>query len=506
MLRDATFAVEPISDGLRGQKRKTTQDCSSEPRLRSACNRCHAQKLRCLRSEGTEAGSKCDRCRRASVPCVYSPPNRIGRPARSGVTSATSSATSSRKEGRGSPRNPPQRSPPKSPQPQSPQQFFSSTHGSTMDPLKEDSRIFEDLHWDETNFKADLISFHHDTTPPPLVSSCTIFTENSSTPEEICRNKTISFTNDSSHGSGQEYTITEKSLDNYVRELTALGLVQYDQLRHLERMRNCTSGDRQGMFIRLHSYPIHNMLENVRKLTELISQLIPAPGFGGELLNVSPDLVSEVIPDLDPAIQSESTVVYDFLDLLAQPCSDISNSSTSYSGSSGGSSQLSPIASSMAPHIDTSTTLLVVSCYLRLAQSFALFFTDLHAFLLFSNITDPVPSEIPRLFPGLKLGLFQSYVGIGLEISIVVQVSERMLHRLHASLGLSCGQYTSDDWLNNRFPSSAWSNTETITPAMVRAIQVQERLDTQDEKGDTYSRLSLIIDGVKKLMKAQPFL
>ena len=42
---------------------------SSDPRLRKACDRCHAQKLGCQRSSGAR---KCDRCTKASKPCTWS--------------------------------------------------------------------------------------------------------------------------------------------------------------------------------------------------------------------------------------------------------------------------------------------------------------------------------------------------------------------------------------------------------------------------------------------------
>jgi hypothetical protein len=39
-------------------------------RLRTACDRCHSQKLRCPKPAGAEV---CDRCRKAGRPCVFSP-------------------------------------------------------------------------------------------------------------------------------------------------------------------------------------------------------------------------------------------------------------------------------------------------------------------------------------------------------------------------------------------------------------------------------------------------
>lgn len=46
-------------------------------RKRSACDRCHGQKLRCIRQPGTEV---CARCAKARAECIYSPANRVLRP------------------------------------------------------------------------------------------------------------------------------------------------------------------------------------------------------------------------------------------------------------------------------------------------------------------------------------------------------------------------------------------------------------------------------------------
>lgn len=46
-----------------------TSSPSTDPRLRKACDRCHAQKLGCQRSPGTR---KCVRCTKADKPCTWS--------------------------------------------------------------------------------------------------------------------------------------------------------------------------------------------------------------------------------------------------------------------------------------------------------------------------------------------------------------------------------------------------------------------------------------------------
>ncbi|EFE30186.1 uncharacterized protein ARB_02977 [Trichophyton benhamiae CBS 112371] len=358
-----------------------------------------------------------------------------------------------------------------------------------------------DLHIDESNIKIDMLSFYNDSVPF-LESSAALVTEKPIMQDVTSQNIPVSpHTKETSEMPRGQCSPTEMAPDNYVRELMVFGLAQYDQLRCLQRMRNCTGNDKRGVFSRLRNYPIHGMLEHVRRLTELIRQLMPISDSSDSSLHIlCSELVSETIPDIDSCLLNEEALMNDFSNMLAHPFSE----SCLSSGDS--ISQLSPLTPSKQTPVDTSTILLFVSCYLRLARAFALFFTDLHAFLLFPSAIDPTPTGELRIFPGLKLGSFQSYVGVSLEISIAIQVSERMLCRLHDSLGLSWNQCSSESLPNSQLSADAWSNADTITRAMIKTIQAQEEIDAQDERGDTFTRLLLTMENVKKLVKTQPFL
>ncbi|KAF5004823.1 hypothetical protein FDECE_8700 [Fusarium decemcellulare] len=50
----------------------------SDAKLRAACDRCHELKIRCTRTGGTD--SRCDRCDKNDIDCVYRAHRRIGRP------------------------------------------------------------------------------------------------------------------------------------------------------------------------------------------------------------------------------------------------------------------------------------------------------------------------------------------------------------------------------------------------------------------------------------------
>lgn len=57
--------------------RKARQS-ASETKLRASCDRCHELKNRCAR--GDTPDSRCERCERLDIDCVYSGVSRIGRP------------------------------------------------------------------------------------------------------------------------------------------------------------------------------------------------------------------------------------------------------------------------------------------------------------------------------------------------------------------------------------------------------------------------------------------
>ncbi|KPM38710.1 hypothetical protein AK830_g7853 [Neonectria ditissima] len=63
----------------------STAALAPEKPLRLACNRCHAQKLRCPRSSESERNGPdepCSRCRKAGAQCIVSTRGKVGRPAK----------------------------------------------------------------------------------------------------------------------------------------------------------------------------------------------------------------------------------------------------------------------------------------------------------------------------------------------------------------------------------------------------------------------------------------
>jgi hypothetical protein len=312
---------------------------------------------------------------------------------------------------------------------------------------------------------------------------------------------------------GPETFMGMHDTDKYVRELITLSLSQYEQFRLVERSRELTGLDKEALFTRLQGYPIGEMLENAQKLTGLIESFLQASrprenstgAYWNEFLGPL-DLGKELVMDPEPMSSNASTdgSVMDFSDAwnMMPELPAIPTPNTASSISSGGM----PGNGLGGKKADTSTTLLVLSCYIRLARLYILFFADLHCFLLPTHQPDPASSCDRRLFPGLKLGSFQPFAGTGLEISMVVQVSEHMLSRLHKALGLSSGDDSDNGTQGHNGRAWNWTSMEMITPVLMRAVQAQEGLDAQDDKGDTASQLGLAIDGVKRLLQARAFL
>ncbi|PYH99807.1 hypothetical protein BO71DRAFT_405130 [Aspergillus ellipticus CBS 707.79] len=71
----------------------------AEKPLRYACDRCHAQKLRCLRAHVADELSQkepCLRCQKAHTPCIISAANKVGRPPKSSNKKSRASSASSK--------------------------------------------------------------------------------------------------------------------------------------------------------------------------------------------------------------------------------------------------------------------------------------------------------------------------------------------------------------------------------------------------------------------------
>ncbi|KAF9630999.1 hypothetical protein BFW01_g1873 [Lasiodiplodia theobromae] len=84
---------------------------------------------------------------------------------------------------------------------------------------------------------------------------------------------------------------------------------------------------------------------------------------------------------------------------------------------------------------DIPTTLSILACYAALRRIYRTIFATIDASL--QNFPPPLRSSaLPPLFPGLALGGFQLGGNVGLQVLIVAQLSESMMAKIDAALGV----------------------------------------------------------------------
>jgi hypothetical protein len=109
------------------------------------------------------------------------------------------------------------------------------------------------------------------------------------------------------------------------------------------------------------------------------------------------------------------------------------NHSTSFDAGLG--SHLS--TSSPPSHCDVPTTFSLLTCYISLVRIFRTIFSCIYVSLL------PLPpltwNALPPIFPGLQLAGFAMERQIGMQIRILLQVSEDMLGKIEGKLGVGAG-------------------------------------------------------------------
>ncbi|KAF2138557.1 uncharacterized protein K452DRAFT_290699 [Aplosporella prunicola CBS 121167] len=473
----------------RDEKRRPSSSSAGEPRRRMACDRCHAQKLRCLRTVNSRAGTDCDRCLRLSARCTYSPPNRMGRP-----TTAEAAANNRGKSGSANNFNHP--SPLSSAAAQGPFEFPSES-AMAMNPGMISTSDMSFMSFPSVPTTGIDMDYSFGAPEFPLEGLFFDGTTSSAGP---------SVTYTAASGTREE-SVFGDATDGCVRELTNLGLLLYQLLRQVERTREQTSQDQQGVYTRLHNYPIGQILENAQKLTRIVEtfssaqwpgesntgvpwsgHMVPPEFGGGQFLDAATGSAY-------PSPESPASAYY--------PCPlsppNIPFTGSTPSVSSGSSRQSFPALD--GAQMDTSTTFLMLSCYLRLARLYLLFFDDLRAFLLSRQFPNLVTSGDGRLFPGLRLGSLQPYAGIALEISIVVQVSEHMLERLHKAMGWGTNAGMPGNNGQAAAVPATWDAPQRFPWGLVRAVQVQEGMDARN---DTCMQLFSAINELKFMLRASP--
>ncbi|KAH9844666.1 hypothetical protein Tdes44962_MAKER07202, partial [Teratosphaeria destructans] len=126
--------------------------------IRSACDRCHAKKVRCI---VTDNQSSCDRCKAQNAHCVFGPAGRNGRPPRAQATSKSDQSPI---------------------RPQNNRQILAMPSGSAVDPQNGQSNhtgppsaLPTDFAWDTFDFESAMGDCHnfdqHPSLDPNLINS-----------------------------------------------------------------------------------------------------------------------------------------------------------------------------------------------------------------------------------------------------------------------------------------------------------------------------------------------
>ncbi|KFY19730.1 hypothetical protein V491_04260 [Pseudogymnoascus sp. VKM F-3775] len=95
------------------------------------------------------------------------------------------------------------------------------------------------------------------------------------------------------------------------------------------------------------------------------------------------------------------------------------------------------IASPSSAHCDVPTTFSLLTCYISLVRIFRTIFSCIYISLL--PIPPPTWNALPPIFPGLQLAGFGMERQVGMQVRILLQVSEDMLARIEGILGVGTG-------------------------------------------------------------------
>ncbi|OBT93644.2 hypothetical protein VE01_07999 [Pseudogymnoascus verrucosus] len=93
--------------------------------------------------------------------------------------------------------------------------------------------------------------------------------------------------------------------------------------------------------------------------------------------------------------------------------------------------------SSLPAHCDVPTTFSLLTCYISLVRIFRTIFSCIYISLL--PLPPPTWNALPPIFPGLQLAGFAMERQIGMQIRILLQVSEDMLGKIEGKLGVGAG-------------------------------------------------------------------
>ncbi|RYP70895.1 hypothetical protein DL771_005145 [Monosporascus sp. 5C6A] len=369
---------------------------------RTACDRCRAQKLRCLR-DGTHP--KCTRCTRLGVACEVGRAGRPGRPRRPDV--ATTAVASTSGSGDTHPTN------------GSDETVQNATDASSQDRMLGDEYLalgggghflgeFTGRDGDGTNLLSGM-------SPPPRQDDAIAST--------FC-NQGVA-TSRSYFGYGAEFTGSVDQ-NGCLRELSRLNIDLHAQTTVLRENRASVNvamlmadthllegGGEMTICERALNFAqkLHAIMDNLDSILKNRSRVYEP---SGPLFDYAEDpLLADMFAGQDPSIAMSQDFAYTV-------------------GHDEGRSSPSP---------DTPVVLLLVSCYVQIIELFETIFVHIHRRLKYLD-TDPIPNFDPT--KGLRIGAFHSSDG-RMESIVYTQVVACLLDRVERGLGLLPDQQRCDD-------------------------------------------------------------
>lgn len=159
-------------------------------------------------------------------------------------------------------------------------------------------------------------------------------------------------------------------------------------------------------------------------------------------------------PSSQPSLQqsscsSDSFSSHEDLD-LALGCENDDDTLHNFNHSTSFAAGLEPDLSSTASspiHCDVPTTFSLLTCYISLVRIFRTIFSCIYISLL--PLPPPTWNALPPIFPGLQLAGFAMERQVGMQIRILLQVSEDMLGRIERVLGVGAGGVGGEGLLSN---------------------------------------------------------
>ncbi|OBT88220.1 hypothetical protein VE02_02420 [Pseudogymnoascus sp. 03VT05] len=173
-------------------------------------------------------------------------------------------------------------------------------------------------------------------------------------------------------------------------------------------------------------HPVGKVLKSSEKYLEILEYFSLSPSSSQSSLQQS-------------TCSSQTISAHEDLDLaLGCETNDGTSLDSSHSTSFTTGLELDLSSTSSPPsHCDVPTTFSLLTCYISLVRIFRTIFSCIYISLL--PLPPPTWNALPPIFPGLQLAGFAMERQIGMQIRILLQVSEDMLGKIEGMLGVGAG-------------------------------------------------------------------